>query len=373
MRILVGDDQPDVREALRLLLKGAGHDTETVESPQALLDAVAARAFDLILMDLNYTRDTTSGQEGLELLDRLKGAEPPVVVMTAWGDVDLAVRAMQRGARDFVQKPWDNNRLLEIVRKEGEAGADRRRATLSARSELEVARDIQQRLFPRETPRLKTLELAGACRPAREIGGDYYDFIDVGAGAAVIVLADVSGKGVPAALLMANLQASFRSQATQARADMAGLLESINRLFYDATPPSQYATLFFATYEESSRRLRYVNCGHLAPMLLRAATGAVERLEANATVFGLFAAWQAREASVLLAPGDRLLAFSDGVTEAGLERGEDFGESPLERALRAGEQCAPSLLIAGLLTELRAWTGRAAQGDDMTLIAARAL
>jgi DNA-binding NtrC family response regulator len=128
-RILIADDQPDVLEALRLLLKGEGFETESAHSPAGILAALEARDFDVVLMDLNYTRDTTSGQEGLDLLARLQGldAAVPVVVMTAWGSVELAVEAMRRGARDFIQKPWDNARLLAIVRNQVELGAALRR------------------------------------------------------------------------------------------------------------------------------------------------------------------------------------------------------------------------------------------------------
>ena len=117
-RILIADDQPDVLEALRLLLKREGVKTEAVESPQRALQAVESREYDLAIIDLNYTRDTTSGQEGLDLLAQIQGVDSmlPVVVMTAWGSVDLAVEAMRRGARDFIQKPWENERLAAIVR-----------------------------------------------------------------------------------------------------------------------------------------------------------------------------------------------------------------------------------------------------------------
>src|SRR5579871_6161470 len=123
-RLLVADDQPDVLEALRFLAKGEGYQTETVQSPAAVLDAVESRDFDAVVMDLNYTRDTTSGQEGLELLNRLQALDStlPVVVMTAWGSVDIAVEAMRRGARDFIQKPWDNARLSAILSTQIELG-----------------------------------------------------------------------------------------------------------------------------------------------------------------------------------------------------------------------------------------------------------
>src|SRR6202163_901100 len=201
-KILICDDQPDVLEALRLLLKGQGWQAVTGQSPAALLPTARTGGFDLILADLNYSRDTTSGQEGMDMLASLEeqGNTAPVVVMTAWGNVDLAVEAMRRGACDFIQKPWDNNRLLATIRKQAEP--ERRR-----HSELEIAANVQQKMFPRKLQLLDSLDYAGHCVPAREVGGDYYDFLDATDRAIGFVLADVSGKGVPAALLMANLQA----------------------------------------------------------------------------------------------------------------------------------------------------------------------
>src|SRR5271167_3487460 len=129
-RILVADDQPDIREALRLLLKGEGFETETVASPAAVLSALEAREFDALLMDLNYARDTTSGQEGLDLLSniRAKDSTLPIIVMTAWGSLELAVEAMRRGAKDFVQKPWENARLLAILKTQIELSQALRRS-----------------------------------------------------------------------------------------------------------------------------------------------------------------------------------------------------------------------------------------------------
>src|SRR5690348_4757191 len=190
-KILVCDDQADVVEALRLLLKGQGWQTVTADSPKALLDAAKADSFDLILTDLNYTRDTTSGKEGMDLLASLEeqGNTVPVIVMTAWGNVDLAVEAMRRGACDFVQKPWDNNRLLTTIRKQAEPVRRRK-------SELEIAANVQQKLFPRKLRRLESLDYAGHCMPAREVGGDYYDFLEMPGRTISFVLGDVSGKGV---------------------------------------------------------------------------------------------------------------------------------------------------------------------------------
>src|SRR4051794_2190810 len=241
-RVLVCDDQPDVLEALRLLLKGQGWQAVTADSPKRLLDTVrSGGAFDLILTDLNYTRDTTSGQEGMDLLASLEaqGNTIPVVVMTAWGNVDLAVEAMRRGACDFVQKPWDNNRLLATIRKQAEPVRKRK-------SELEIAANVQQKLFPRKLRRLATLDYAGHCLPALQVGGDYYDFLDISDRAIGFVLGDVSGKGVPAALLMANLQACFRSQAPSALEHPSTVLAMVNKHFFDSTASERFATLVFA-------------------------------------------------------------------------------------------------------------------------------
>ena len=282
-------------------------------------------------MDLNYTRDTTSGEEGLDLLARLEaqGNRAPVMVMTAWGSVDLAVEAMRRGACDFIQKPWDNERVLAAIRKQ--AASERRR-----KSELEIAANVQQKLFPGKPRRLKTIDYAGQCVAAREVGGDYYDFLDVADGNLGFVLADVSGKGVPAALLMANLQACFRSQPAAGLLRPAEVLRTVNKHFYDSTGTERFATLFFAIYDDRARKLRYANCGHVAPLLLRA-DGRIERLDPTATMLGAFREWTSTEAETALYPGDTLLLYSDGVTEAGVDLGEEFGEERLVGVLRENQ------------------------------------
>src|SRR5687767_11018943 len=149
LRVLVGDDQPAVLEAVRLVLKGEGHTAVTVDNPAAVVRSASAEEFDLILIDLNYARDTTSGKEGLDLLAALRNArvQTPVVVMTAWGSVELAVEAMHRGACDFIQKPWDNSRLLEILRKHADEAAERAAVSRRTRTEAEIARSVQQRLL----------------------------------------------------------------------------------------------------------------------------------------------------------------------------------------------------------------------------------
>jgi phosphoserine phosphatase RsbU/P len=365
-RVLICDDQPDVLEALRLLLKGQGWQTVTADSPRALLDTVRGGGFDLILTDLNYTRDTTSGKEGMDLLASLEaqGNAVPVVVMTAWGNVDLAVEAMRRGACDFVQKPWDNSRLLATIRKQAEPGRRRK-------SELEIAANVQQKLFPRKLRRLESLDYAGHCMPAKEVGGDYYDFLEMPDSTIGFVLGDVSGKGVPAALLMANLQACFRSQAPHSLQRPAEVLKTVNRQFFDATEAERFATLVFASYDDRTRKIRYVNCAHCPPMLLRA-NGELELLDSTAMMLGAFRNWNCTESETELGAGDTLLLYSDGVTEAGASGGDEFGEDRLIHTLRANQTQPADSLVQAIIDDVNEFSG-GARSDDVTVVALRGL
>jgi sigma-B regulation protein RsbU (phosphoserine phosphatase) len=366
-RVLVCDDQVDVLEALRLLLKGQGWQAIAVDSPHELLRHVRAESFDLILVDLNYTRDTTSGAEGMDLLASLEslGNTAPVMVMTAWSSFDLAVEAMRRGACDFIQKPWDNDRLLAAIRKQAES--ERRR-----KSELEIAANVQQKLFPRHLRLLRTVDYAGQCVAAREVGGDYYDFLEIADHVLGVVLADVSGKGVPAALLMANLQACFRNQPPGALLRPCDALKSVNRHFYESTEAERFATLFFGIYDDRTRRLRYVNCGHVAPLMLRG-SGTVERLPPTATMLGAFRDWNCREGQAELSGGDAFVVYSDGVTEAGIDRhDEEFGEERLIQVLKEHRTRNAAALVQGVIDAVAAFSG-STRSDDVTVVALRGL
>ncbi len=363
--MLVSDDQIDVLEAIRLLLKGAGHQAAIADSPRSALAAAEHGQFDAVLMDMNYSRDTTSGDEGLDLLDKLLARDDkmPVIVMTAWSSVDLAVEAMRRGAADFIQKPWDNARLLATIEKH----ADRSKERKQARSELEIARHVQQRLLPQHAQALATATYGGRCLPAREIGGDYYDFLELGPARLGLLLADVSGKGVAGALLTANLQASFRSQLELGVRHPKALLASVNKLFHESTPAEYFATMFFAEYRDQGRELRYINCGHPAAVVLRAG-GTIERLEATTLPIGIFASFKCEERTIALTPGDALLVFSDGVLEAGIDRGEEFGEQRLIDAARAAPRTDVEAMLDFLSAEVLRFSP-GAQGDDVTIVA----
>jgi sigma-B regulation protein RsbU (phosphoserine phosphatase) len=293
-----------------------------------------------------------------------QGNSTPVMVMTAWSSFDLAVEAMRRGACDFIQKPWENERLLAAIRKQAES--ERRR-----KSELEIAANVQQKLFPRNSRLLRTADYAGVCLAAREVGGDYYDFLEIADHTMGFVLADVSGKGVPAALLMANLQASFRNQAPGALLRPAGVLESVNRHFYDSTAAERFATLFFGIYDDRTRKLRYVNCAHVAPLVLRS-WGAIDRLEPTATMLGAFPKWNCTEAAIELAPADTVVLYSDGVTEAGIEHGADFGEERLIEAIRQNSHQPAATLAQRIVDAVSRFSG-VSRTDDITVVVLRIL
>ena len=239
--------------------------------------------------------------------------------------------------------------------------------------EMQIARQVQSRLLPQQAPSLKTLDCAGKCIQTRAVGGDYYDFLDFGSGRLGLVLADISGKGMSAALLMANLQANLRGQYALALEDVPRLLRSVNRLFYKNTETAHYATMFFAVYDDESRRLRYANCGHNPPVLMRA-NGDVERPGATATVLGLFEEWDCKVVDCKLAPGDVLVVYTDGVSEAGesnAEDSEEFGEERLIAAMRKYQQQPADEILENILAEVQQFS-RGEQADDMTLIVARA-
>jgi sigma-B regulation protein RsbU (phosphoserine phosphatase) len=239
------------------------------------------------------------------------------------------------------------------------------------RRELQVAAEVQRRLFPEKSPETAAVHCAGVCMPARGVGGDYYDFLDLtddtGRRQIGVALADVAGKGIAAALLMSVVQASLRSLADTGAASLAELAAKMNRLLHRSTGSSSYATFFYAQFDEGTRRLRYVNAGHNPPYVLRA-DGTIEELPAGGTIIGMFAQSRYEEAALDLAPGDVLIAFSDGVTEAMSPGEEEFGEERLKDALRRIGSLPVNEMASSLLEELKTWMADAPQHDDLTFV-----
>jgi phosphoserine phosphatase RsbU/P len=383
-RILIADDQPDVLRALALLLKGHGYVTEAVSSPAELLEAIALREFDLLLVDLNYARDTTSGREGLDLLSHLKTVDgvPPIVVMTGWATVGIAVEAMREGVTDFVEKPWTNTKLLEILQKQVAAGRERRELARRAAQqnqahrdiesqlhkqehEIAEARSIQEGFLPKEIPQVAGYEIASAWQSARVVGGDYFDVLSFEAETLGLCIADVAGKGLPAALLMSNLQAAVRGLAS-ASLPVNDLCARVNALLCRNIASDRFVTFFYGQLDGPDRTLRYVNAGHNPPIVMHQ-DGSHHRLTEGGGVLGLFPSQTFALDTMRLEPGDRVVLFTDGVTEAGNVDGEEFGEERLvglleENRSGSAKQIQKKILDAAGEFSRNNWT------DDATLL-----
>jgi len=520
-RVLVADDQADIRAALQLLLKTEGFKVHLVDSPAAVLAALESQDFDVLLMDLNYTRDTTTGREGLDLLARIDKLNPtlPVVAMTAWGSIDLAVEVMRRGVRDFVQKPWDNSKLVATLRYQIQQGRQVRLAkrfevcrdrigrevqdasgladllgnvaeilretlqnefvTILARGtddrafrvragagealqvdgwldispfrrymatagsasglsphlfpseenlrlfdercalvvpvklndqpvgfiglgfkseaddldleeinlvaqaadqisagidrmlwshmelELEEAREMQQRLLPKDIPQLPGFSLAGCWHPARAVGGDYFDVFRIAEDTIAFCIGDVAGKGMPAALLMSSLQAAVKAFGL-AGTEPRELCEKVNRVIHSCIAPNKFITFTYCLLESASGRLTCANAGHIPPMLIRR-SGECLRLDTGGALLGVFPEWTYEQRKIDLQPGDRVLVCTDGVTEARNQAGEEFGEDRLIRLLIDHRDLDAAALQDRIMESVLAFGGRDFE-DDATAI-----
>jgi sigma-B regulation protein RsbU (phosphoserine phosphatase) len=237
-------------------------------------------------------------------------------------------------------------------------------------NELSIAREVQQQLFPHTLPQLPGLQLAAICRPARSVSGDYYDFIPLGPSRLGIALADISGKGISAALLMASLQASLRSNAMlDGRDGTAALVERLNTLLFKNTSDDRYATFFYAVYDSDEKKLTYTNAGHLAPFFVHA--GKVQQLDEGGTVVGLFEEFSYTQGVLKVEPGTMLVAFSDGLTEPENVYGEEFGMDRLREEVIRQATVPPSRAAENLIAAAEQWAGSAEQADDMTVVVVR--
>jgi sigma-B regulation protein RsbU (phosphoserine phosphatase) len=237
--------------------------------------------------------------------------------------------------------------------------------------EIEIAREVQERLFPQVLAPIAGLDYCGKCRPALGVGGDYYDFLALAGGKLGIAIGDVSGKGISAALMMASLQASLRGQAMMSP-DLAQLMANVNRLVYEASATNRYATFFYAQYDPAKRGLDYVNAGHNPPLLLKPG-GKTERLEKGGTVVGLLADFAYEHGSIQLESGDTLFAYTDGISEAMNASDEEWGEERMLEAIKRCNGYSATLMIERVMAEADKFASGAPQYDDMTLIVVRAV
>jgi serine phosphatase RsbU (regulator of sigma subunit)/predicted enzyme related to lactoylglutathione lyase len=282
-----------------------------------------------------------------------------------WGGTFAAFSDVDGNSFDLIGSD-EMSREIERQRRESAEKLEFERRTSQ---ELEIAKQVQARLFPQTFPVLRTLDYAGICIQARHVGGDYYDFFALGEERLGLFIGDISGKGIAAALLMANLQANLRSQFALAREQPQRFLQSVNRLFYENTVDSAYATVFFTEYDDASQRLRYTNCGHLSGLLLRR-DDTVEWLHSTGTVLGLFKEWTGPAVDCQLQTGDILALYTDGVTESCNETQDEFGDQRLAESLRRHREQAAQSIVASIVADIQRFSPEE-QHDDITLIVAK--
>jgi len=262
-----------------------------------------------------------------------------------------------------------SDEMSREIESQRHAAEEKLEAERRAAQEMEIAKQVQARLFPQILPAVKTLDYAGVCIQARHVGGDYYDFLTLGPERLGLLIGDISGKGIAAALLMANLQANLRSQFSLARDEPHTFLQCVNQLFYENTVDSAYATVIFAEYDGIERRLRYANCGHLSALLLHP-DDSLERLQSTGTVLGLFKDWNSPTVECQLSPGDILALYTDGVTESFNPDGEEFGEERLVDALKRHRELPARVIISSIVADIQRFSPDE-QHDDITLIVAK--
>jgi sigma-B regulation protein RsbU (phosphoserine phosphatase) len=245
-------------------------------------------------------------------------------------------------------------------------------------SELEIAREVQNQLFPRDIPSSKHLELKGICKPARVVSGDYYDFMTLAGSELAFAIGDVAGKGISAALLMATIQSTMRTQLSgsngasgQPRYSAAKLVAQLNRQLYANTTPEKYATFYFALYDETQHALTYTNAGHLPPILIH--RGEITELNPTGTVVGAFPFAKYEERTVTLETGDILVAYTDGIVEPENPYGEMFGDNRLKDLVMRYAFADSSEIISRTMEAVTQWTGSSELQDDMTMVVARRL
>jgi sigma-B regulation protein RsbU (phosphoserine phosphatase) len=361
-RILIVEDDPAILCGLRDNLQFESHEVLTAADGEAGYRAVSAHAPELVILDLMLPK-----LNGYDLCRRLRGEgfSAPILMLSARSQEGDRVLGLDLGANDYVSKPFSLRELLARVRALLRHEREHKLDEAHLGNELEMAAKVQQSLFPRVLPEVPGLDYAGICRPARGVSGDYYDFLPLGNGRLGLLLADVSGKGMAAALVGASLHAAIRGNAS-ANSGCGQVLAKASQVLYETTTAERFATAFYGEYDSASRILTYANAGHCAPMLVRGKD--CIRLDSLTPPAGMLPVLPAVQRSADLVSGDWLLIFSDGIPEAANERGEDFGDDGLIAALARFRNGTAAEVCEGVVNEVRDYVREQRQADDITLV-----
>lgn len=364
--ILIVEDDPAILTGLRANLEFEDHEVLSATDGEAGYRMLQEHSPDLVILDWMLPK-----LNGPALCRRVRGEGfgAPILMLSAKSQEADRIQGLDYGANDYVSKPFSLKELLARVRALLRHEREHHENENKMARELEMAAKVQAGLLPRVQPPIPGLDYAGLCRPARGVSGDYYDFLPLGEGRLGLLVADVSGKGMPAALLGASLHAAVRANAAQYGDRCGELLARVNAQLFETTSAEGYATVFYGVYDAAARELRYANAGHCAPLLLRG--GECLQLDSLTPPVGLFAALQPAEARARLEPGDCLAIFSDGALEASADGMEQFGEDRLLRTLRAQHESGAATMCAALIQAVTEYAGAAQQPDDITVVALR--
>jgi phosphoserine phosphatase RsbU/P len=367
-RVLIVEDDPAILCGLKDNLEFESHQVLTAADGETGYRMLSEHSPDLVILDLMLPK-----LSGYDLCRRARseGFHAPILMLSARSQEADRVMGLDLGANDYVSKPFSLRELLArvraLLRHEREHWQDEERLS----RELEMAAKVQQDLFPRAFPKVPGLDYAGICRPAGRVSGDYYDFLPLGDGKLGFLLADVSGKGMSAALLGASLHAAVRTSVRSGEAGCSRVLSKANRLLFETTAPERFATVFYAVYDHGTRKLTYANAGHCPPILVRQQT--CIRVESLTPPLGMLPALEEIEREVQLIPGDCLLVFSDGVTEAADENGLEFGDEGLLDTFRSAVSRGAAEACQFVIEQVRTHLREQRQPDDITLIAVKVL
>ena len=365
--ILIAEDQEHVREALAMLLRGHNYEVLLCASPGEALAAAQQSIPDLAMFDMNYQRDSTSGLEGLELIQRLRALDStvPIIALTAWGNVDLAVSAMQNGASDFIEKPWRNDALLEKVKSLIGRAQQLRSSQRVSEFERQDAHQLQTRIVPQRHVVTQGIELFGDSVPAGVVGGDYFGVWQPATDMLHFCVADVSGKGTPGALIAAMLYASVSTLSSSSNSPET-VLAQVETTLRNQLGVGHYVTIFYGVLDLRTRVLHFVNAGHCPP-ILRRQNGSIETLGPTRPVLGFMLDADFHSERLALVDGDRLLLYTDGVSEAADDSGEEYGPERLTGLVAGLQDESLQQRYAKIMSDV----GKHAAGkftDDATLL-----
>jgi len=360
-RIVVIEDDPAILRGLADNLRIQRYDVLTAADGEDGYRLVRDSQPDLVILDLMLP-----GLNGYDICREIRrhGMATPILMLTAQNQENDRVQGFEAGADDYVTKPFSIRELLGRVqailrRSEG-------RADIANQKELDEARRVQQRLMPTDIPQVRGLQIAGSWIPARIAGGDYFDVLKLDDDTVAVCVADVSGKGMPAAMLMSNLQAAVKTCASEGLRP-SELCRRVNRVMCENIAGQGFISFFYAVISTSTKLLTYCNAGHNPPILAQRG-GKPLRLECGGGVFGVIPDWQYDEQQLRLAAGDRLLLYTDGITECRSVRGEEFGAERLAEVVVKSHNSGAGPLTDTVIAVAREFNNGKFE-DDLTVLA----